>query len=322
MNTFQQHVARPVALDELRNNPAVRDLLINDGSLVYTDTGHGPTLEGTTTEAQARAFVERELRTSGRRIDRTSPIVDARLRDGSRLCAVIPPIAFRGTSVAVRRFTIPRVTVMDFGSIDLHELVKEVVGRRCNVIITGAAGAGKTTFANAFCSVIAAHERIVTIEDTAELSPAHPHVVALESQPPNLEGHGEVSVASLLRTALRLRPDRLVVGEVRGAEVLDMLAAMNTGHSGSLSTCHANSPLDAVRRLESLVLQHGRKWTSEGAREHIRAALDVCIHVARLRDGTRIVDSVVELPRSQHHLFVELYRNGTRVGSLTRGQVE
>ena len=142
---------------------------------------------------------------------------------------------------------------MDFGSIDLHELVKEVVGRRCNVIITGAAGAGKTTFANAFCSVIAAHERIVTIEDTAELSPAHPHVVALESQPPNLEGHGEVSVASLLRTALRLRPDRLVVGEVRGAEVLDMLHAMETGHDGSFSTCHANNPHDALRRLEAMM---------------------------------------------------------------------
>jgi pilus assembly protein CpaF len=319
VTTLDRHHARPVALDELVNDPSVRDLLINDGSQVYADSGQGLTLTGTTTEAQTRAFIERELRTSGRRIDRTSPIVDARLRDGSRLCAVIPPIAFRGTCVAVRRFTMPRVSVSDFGPATLEELAEELVARRCNVIVTGAAGVGKTTFANAFCSLVEENERIITIEDTAELSLNHPHVVSLESQPPNLEGHGAISVASLLRTALRMRPDRLVVGEVRGAEVLDMLAAMNTGHSGSLSTCHANSPLDAIRRLESLVLQHGAKWTADGAREHIRAALDVCVHVGRHHDGTRVVESVVELPLSQHHVFVELYRCGQRVGSLTRG---
>jgi pilus assembly protein CpaF len=319
VTTLDRHKARPVALDELVNDPNVRDLLINDGSQVYVDSGQGLTLTGTTTEAQTRAFIERELRTSGRRIDRTSPIVDARLRDGSRLCAVIPPIAFRGTCVAVRRFTMPHVSVGDFGPATLEEFAEELVARRCNVIVTGAAGVGKTTFANAFCSLVRENERIITIEDTAELSLNHPHVVSLESQPPNLEGHGSISVASLLRTALRMRPDRLVVGEVRGAEVLDMLAAMNTGHSGSLSTCHANSPLDAIRRLESLVLQHGAKWTADGAREHIRAALDVCVHVERDDDGTRFVESIVELPLSQHHVFVELYRCGQRVGSLTRG---
>ena len=319
VTTLDRHNARPVALDELVNDPSVRDLLVNDGSQVYIDSGQGLTLTGTTTEAQTRAFIERELRTSGRRIDRTSPIVDARLRDGSRLCAVIPPIAFRGTCVAVRRFTMPHVSIGDFGPATLEELAEEIVARRCNVIVTGAAGVGKTTFANAFCSLVKENERIITIEDTAELSLTHPHVVSLESQPPNLEGHGSISVASLLRTALRMRPDRLVVGEVRGAEVLDMLAAMNTGHSGSLSTCHANSPLDAIRRLESLVLQHGAKWTADGAREHIRAALDVCVHVGRDDDGTRFVESIVELPLSQHHVFVELYRCGQRVGSLTRG---
>jgi pilus assembly protein CpaF len=319
VTALDRHNARPVALDELVNDPNVRDLLINDGSQVYVDSGQGLALTGTTTEAQTRAFIERELRTSGRRIDRTSPIVDARLRDGSRLCAVIPPIAFRGTCVAVRRFTMPHVSVRDFGPATLEELAEELVVRRCNVIVTGAAGVGKTTFANAFCSLVEENERIITIEDTAELSLTHPHVVSLESQPPNLEGHGAISVASLLRTALRMRPDRLVVGEVRGAEVLDMLAAMNTGHSGSLSTCHANSPLDAIRRLESLVLQHGAKWTSDGAREHIRAALDVCVHVGRHDDGTRFVESIVELPLSQHHVFVELYRCGRRIGSLTRG---
>jgi pilus assembly protein CpaF len=319
VTALDRHNARPVALDELVNDPSVRDLLINDGSQVYVDSGQGLTLTGTTTEAQTRAFIERELRTSGRRIDRTSPIVDARLRDGSRLCAVIPPIAFRGTCVAVRRFTMPHVSVSDFGPATLEELAEELVARRCNVIVTGAAGVGKTTFANAFCSLVEENERIITIEDTAELSLTHPHVVSLESQPPNLEGHGSISVASLLRTALRMRPDRLVVGEVRGAEVLDMLAAMNTGHSGSLSTCHANSPLDAIRRLESLVLQHGAKWTADGAREHIRAALDVCVHVGRDDDGTRFVESIVELPLSQHHVFVELYRYGQRIGSLTRG---
>ena len=319
MTIIDLHQVRPVALDELVNDPLARDVLINDGRHVYIDLGEGLKLAGTTTEAQTRAFVERELRTSGRRIDRTSPIVDARLRDGSRLCAVIPPIAFRGTCVAVRRFTVPDVTIANFGGLNLESLIEEIIDRRCNVIVTGAAGVGKTTFANALCSLIDRRERIITIEDTAELALSHPHVVSLESQPPNLEGNGSITVASLLRTALRMRPDRLVVGEVRGAEVLDMLAAMNTGHSGSLSTCHANSPLDAIRRLESLVLQHGAKWTADGAREHIRAALDVCVHVTRLEDGTRLVESVVELPLSQHHVFVELYRNGERTGSLTRG---
>ena len=217
VTALDRHNARPVALDELVNDPSVRDLLINDGSQVYVDSGQGLTLTGTTTEAQTRAFIERELRTSGRRIDRTSPIVDARLRDGSRLCAVIPPIAFRGTCVAVRRFTMPHVSVSDFGPATLEELAEELVARRCNIIVTGAAGVGKTTFANAFCSLVEENERIITIEDTAELSLNHPHVVSLESQPPNLEGHGAISVASLLRTALRMRPDRLVVGEVRGA---------------------------------------------------------------------------------------------------------
>ncbi|MGA0186005.1 MAG: CpaF family protein [Ilumatobacteraceae bacterium] len=319
MTIIDLHQVRPIALDELVNHPKARDVLINDGRHVYIDLGEGLRLAGTTTEAQTRAFVERELRTSGRRIDRTSPIVDARLRDGSRLCAVIPPIAFRGTCVAVRRFTVPDVTIANFGGIDLEGLIAEIIDRRCNVIVTGAAGVGKTTFANAFCSLIDRHERIITIEDTAELSLSHPHVVSLESQPPNLEGNGSISVASLLRTALRMRPDRLIVGEVRGAEVLDMLAAMNTGHSGSLSTCHANSPMDAIRRLESLVLQHRAKWTPDGAREHIRPALDVGVHVTRLDDGTRVVESIVELPLSQHHVFVELYRHGERTGSLTRG---
>lgn len=310
---------RPVALDELFNDHDARDLVINDGSRVYVDVGNGLTLVGTTTEAQTRAFVERELRTSGRRIDRTSPIVDARLRDGSRLCAVIPPVAFKGTSVSVRRFTLPNVTMASFGTADLASLVNDIITRRCNVIVTGAAGVGKTTFANAFCRLVSPLERIITIEDTAELLLGHPHVVSLESQPPNLEGTGSISVAMLLKTALRMRPDRLVVGEVRGAEVLDMLAAMNTGHSGSLSTCHANSPLDAIRRLESLILQYGTRWTIDGAREHLRAALDVCIHIVRDSDGTRRVESIVELPCSQHHAFVELYRHGVRVGSLTRG---
>ena len=231
---------------------------------------------------------------------------------------VITGSALDGAAITIRKFSKKKITldVMEgYGSLSpAMKKVLQIAGRcRCNILTSGGTGSGKTTLLNAISQQIDHGERIVTIEDTAELSPAHPHVVALESQPPNLEGHGEVSVASMLRTALRLRPDRLVVGEVRGAEVLDMLAAMNTGHSGSLSTCHANSPLDAVRRLESLVLQHGRKWTSEGAREHIRAALDVCIHVARLRDGTRIVDSVVELPRSQHHLFVD--RKSTRLNS-------
>ena len=314
------HTLRPVVIDELMHDPSVRDILINDARTVAIDDGAGLRLIGTTTEAETRAFIEREVRTSGRRIDRTSPIVDARLADGSRLCAVVAPVAVGGTCVAVRRFTLPRVDVAAFGGDALADVARELVQRRCNVIVTGAAGAGKTTFTNALCNEIPHGERIVTIEDTAELRLDHPHIVSLEAQPPNIEGRGAVPLSMLLRTALRLRPDRLVVGEVRGPEVVDMLAAMNTGHLGSISTCHANGPLDATRRLESLVLQYAPSWTPDGAREHIRAALDVCIHVVKRADGSRAVANVVELPLTNHHQFVELYRDGLRVAPLTRGE--
>lgn len=314
------HTLRPVVIDELMHDPSVRDILINDARFVAIDDGNGLRMVGTTSEAETRAFIEREVRTSGRRIDRSSPIVDARLADGSRLCAVVAPVSVGGTCVAVRRFTLPTVDISDFGGNELVGLVREIVQRRCNVIVTGAAGAGKTTFTNALCNEIPHGERIVTIEDTAELRLRHPHVVSLEAQPANIEGRGAVPLSTLLRTALRLRPDRLIIGEVRGSEVIDMLAAMNTGHLGSVSTCHANGPLDATRRLESLVLQYAPSWTPDGAREHIRAALDVCVHVVKRADGSREVTSVVELPLTLHHQFVELYRMGTRVGALTRGE--
>lgn len=282
-------------LDELAADPEVREVMVNRGSEVWAERDGVVSRRGSVHPDEARAFVERALLPLGRRLDVASPIVDARLADGSRLCAVIPPIGVDGLAVAIRRFAARPVALADVAPPEVADALDAAVRTRRNLLVSGAAAAGKTTLLNTLCRSIDPRERIVTIEDVAELRLDHPHVVRFETRPPAPDGSVAVPVRRLVGAALRMRPDRLVIGEVRGDEVLDMLAAMNTGHDGSMSSLHANSAADALRRVESLVLQHAANWTREVVREHVRAVVDLIVHVERLPDGRRRVAQVAEI---------------------------
>jgi len=240
------------------------------------------------------ALLERIVAPLGLRIDRTSPWVDARLADGSRVNGVVPPLAVDGPLLTIRRFGARRVHISEACTPGVGRLLEWAVQARCNIIVSGGAGAGKTTLLNAVAGFIPDDERVVTIEDAAELRLPGRHVLRLESRPANAEGAGEVPIRELVRNALRMRPDRIVVGEVRSGEAIDMLQAMNTGHDGSLSTCHANSPADAIRRLETLVLMGDVALPLVAVREQLRAAIDLIVHVARRPDGSRRVMAVAE----------------------------
>ena len=244
--------------------------------------------------------IDRIVSPIGRRVDESSPMVDARLPDGSRVNAIIHPLAINGPMLTIRKFSKDPFTAQDlvnFGTLTpvLAQFVDACVRGRLNILISGGTGTGKTTLLNVVSSFIPHDERIVTIEDAAELRLSQDHVLRLESRPPNLEGKGQITIRDLVRNSLRMRPDRIVVGEVRGAEALDMLQAMNTGHEGSLSTIHANSPRDAFSRLETMVLMAGFDLPVRAIREQVSSALDVVVHLARLRDGTRRVVEVAEV---------------------------
>jgi pilus assembly protein CpaF len=236
----------------------------------------------------------------GRRIDESSPMVDARLSDGSRVNAVIPPLSVDGPVLTIRKFAKDPFRVDDlvrFGTLtaDVATLLSATVRGRLNVLVSGGTGTGKTTLLNVLSGFIPDDERIVTIEDAVELQLAQSHVVRLESRPANIEGRGQVAIRDLVRNSLRMRPDRIIVGEVRGGEALDMLQAMNTGHEGSLSTVHANSPRDALSRIETMVLMAGIDLPTRAIREQVASAIDVIVHLSRLRDGSRRVTSVTEV---------------------------
>jgi pilus assembly protein CpaF len=236
----------------------------------------------------------------GRRIDEASPYVDARLPDGSRVNAVIPPLAVDGAALTIRRFsTEPYRTddLVTFGTItgEVAEFLEACVRGRINMLVSGGTGAGKTTTLNVLSSYIPVDERILTIEDAAELRLQQPHVVRLEARPPNIEGKGQVAIRDLVRNSLRMRPDRIIVGEVRGAEAIDMLQAMNTGHDGSICTVHANSPRDVLSRLETMTLMAGMELTVRAIREQIASAIDLIVHQERMRDGSRRITHVSEV---------------------------
>jgi pilus assembly protein CpaF len=289
-------------IEPLMQDPSISDILVNGSGEVYVE--RRGKLERTTAQfrddAHLMQIIERIVSTVGRRVDESSPMVDARLPDGSRVNAIIPPLALDGPVLSIRRFAVDPFKMPDllsFGTLTptLAELLKAVVQARLNILVVGGTGSGKTTLLNVLSDAIPNSERIVTIEDSAELQLQQEHVVRLETRPANIEGKGQVTQRDLVRNALRMRPDRIIVGEVRGAEALDMLQAMNTGHDGSISTIHANSTRDALSRIETMVLMAGISLPSRAMREYISSALDLLIHLARLSDGTRKVIKVTEV---------------------------
>ncbi|GAA1431993.1 CpaF family protein [Microlunatus lacustris] len=289
-------------LQRLLDDPTITEIMVNGPDMVFVEQ-NGRLSRSTAhfvSEDQLRRVIERIVSRVGRRIDESSPLVDARLLDGSRVNAVIAPIAFSGSSLTIRKFAKDPFKTADliaFGTLtpEMAELMQACVEARLNIIVSGGTGTGKTTMLNVLSSFIPEGERIVTIEDAVELQLQQEHLVRLESRPPNIEGRGEIGIRELVRNSLRMRPDRIVVGEVRGGEALDMLQAMNTGHDGSLSTVHANSPRDAVARLETLVLMAGMDLPLRAIREQIASAVDVIVQLSRLRDGTRRVTAVTEV---------------------------
>jgi pilus assembly protein CpaF len=289
-------------LEDLMRDAAVSEVMVNGPATIYVERGGKLTLTDRrfNDERHLRTIIERIIAPLGRRIDESSPMVDARLPDGSRVNAIIEPIALDGSALTIRRFGKKRLTMDDlvrFGSIapEATMLLKAMVESRLNIVVSGGTGSGKTTFLNILSNYIPDGERICTIEDAAELMLNQDHVVRLESRPANIEGRGAVTIRDLVKNSLRMRPDRIVVGECRSGEALDMLQAMNTGHDGSLTTLHANTPRDALARLETLVLMAGFELPMRAIREQIASAVDVVVQIERMRDGTRKCTSVTEI---------------------------
>jgi pilus assembly protein CpaF len=305
-------------LEPLLADPSVDEVMVNGPSSVYVERRGRLERAGVefAGEAELMHAIERVLAPLGRRVDEASPLCDARLGDGSRVNVVIPPLSLSGPCLTVRRFRREGFSLRDLvanGTLPgaLAELLAVSVAARASVLVSGGTGSGKTTTLNALSGAIPGEERIVTIEDAAELRLRQRHVVRLEARPANLEGRGEVTIRRLVRNALRMRPDRIVVGEVRGAEALDMLQALNTGHDGSLTTVHANSPEDALRRVETLALMAGVGLPHAAVRQQAASALDLIVHQARLPDGSRAVESVTEVVGVASGAGVrELYRRG------------
>lgn len=298
-------------LDPLLADDEINEIMVNGPKQVYVER-HG-ILELTDLEFEDEdhlmRIILRIIAPLGRRIDESSPMVDGRLPDGSRVNAIIPPLSLIGPVLTIRKFSREPFTIDDL--IRMGTLTREVaqflnacVQARLNIVVSGGTGAGKTTLLNVLSSFIPTHERIITIENAAELRLHQDHVVTLESRPPNIEGKGEITIRDLVINALRMRPDRIVVGEVRGGEALDMLQAMNTGHDGSLSTVHSNSPRDTLRRIETMVLMSGMELPLRAVREQIASALELIVHVARLKDGTRKVVSISEVQGMEGDMIV------------------
>ncbi|MGA1425084.1 MAG: CpaF family protein [Steroidobacteraceae bacterium] len=333
----RRHVVRQIEdevmglgpLEPLLADPSVSDILVNGAHQVYIE--RAGKLESTDVhfndDAHLLNIIDRIVSKVGRRIDESMPMVDARLQDGSRVNAIIPPLAIDGPVLSIRRFGRDTLTMEDlirFGSVSpaIVELLRAIVLARLNVMISGGTGSGKTTLLNVMSSYIPERERIITIEDSAELQLRQPHVVRLETRQINVEGRGQITQRDLVRNSLRMRPDRIVVGEVRGAEALDMLQAMNTGHDGSLTTVHANSSRDALSRIETMVAMSGVQFPIAALRSQIASAIDVIVHMERHEDGCRRVTSVQEINGMESDTIVmsEIF-TFTRSGVDAKGNV-
>lgn len=289
-------------LEELLADPEVSEIMVVDAQTIYAEKAGRVTLTDAcfTDDARVRAVIERIITPLGRRIDESVPLVDARLKDGSRVNAIIRPLALRGSCITIRKFPKRQLRLDDlrsFGSLDesMQRLLTRSVQAKKNIIVSGGTGSGKTTLLNALSAAIPSAERIITIEDSAELQLAQPHVVSLETRPPNLENKGAYTIRDLVKNALRMRPDRIVVGECRGGEALDMLQAMNTGHEGSLTTIHSNSTTEALSRLETLCLMAGLDLPARSIREQIASSVHLIVQQQRLHDGSRKVVAISEV---------------------------
>lgn len=319
-------------IEPLLKDDTVTEIMVNGPKQVWVE--RNGKLEKTSIQfdddEHVMRIIDRIVSPLGRRIDESSPMVDARLPDGSRINAVIPPISLVGPCLTIRKFSRDPLTVDDlirFGTMtpEIAQFLKACVEARLNIVVSGGTGSGKTTLLNVLSSFIPGDERIVTIENAAELQLRQEHVVTLESRPPNIEGKGEVTIRDLVINALRMRPDRIVVGECRGGEALDMLQAMNTGHDGSMTTIHSNSPRDTLHRLETMVLMAGMDLPVRAIREQIASALDLIIHMARLKDGSRKIVAITEVQGMEGDVIVLQdifvfeqtgYENGKVIGRI------
>src|SRR5215467_9534042 len=289
-------------LEPLLADPTISDILVNAHSTIYVERRGKIEVTSVTfkDDEHLMRVIERIVSSVGRRIDESSPMVDARLQDGSRVNAIIPPLSIDGPVLSIRRFgsdPLKMSSLIEFKALtkDIADMLQMTVTARLNVLISGGTGAGKTTLLNSLSAFIPEDERIVTIEDSAELQLQQPHVVRLETRPPNIEGRGEITQRDLVRNALRMRPDRIVIGEVRGGEAIDMLQAMNTGHDGSLTTVHANTPRDALSRLETMIQMTGMRLSDRAMRQQVASAINLVVQVARLSDGSRRITSISEI---------------------------
>src|SRR5437868_3267615 len=316
-------------LEPLLKDPTISDILVNSHDTIYIE--RRGKIEATNVrfkdDEHLMRVIERIVSSVGRRIDESSPMVDARLQDGSRVNAIIPPLSIDGPVLSIRRFgsdPLRMTSLIENKALtkDIADMLQMVVTARLNVLISGGTGAGKTTLLNALSAFIPENERIVTIEDSAELQLQQPHVVRLETRPPNIEGRGEVTQRDLVRNALRMRPDRIVIGEVRGGEAIDMLQAMNTGHDGSLTTVHANTPRDAMSRLETMIQMTGMRLSDRAMRQQIASAINLVVQVARLSDGSRRVTSISEITGMEGETITmqEIFQY-ERTGVDAQGQV-
>ncbi|MGD8813018.1 MAG: CpaF family protein [Anaerolineales bacterium] len=320
-------------LEPLLEDPTINEIMVNDPENVFIERdGRIEQVEVRfRDEAHLRHVIDRIVAPIGRRIDESSPLVDARLPDGSRVNAIIPPLAIQGPTLTIRKFsrqpfTLERLVSLGTISEPIADFLKSCVRNRMSMIISGGTGSGKTSTLNALGFCIHAGERIITIEDSAELQLDHPHLVSLESRPPNIENEGEIPIRTLVRNALRMRPDRIIVGEVRGGEAFDMLQAMNTGHRGSLTTLHANSPADAMVRLESMVLMAGFDMPISAIRRMIIGAIEIVIQQDRLLDGKRVITAIMSVDHNQmetvdlHPLYLYEVKRGKHLAVETKSK--